>query len=141
MATGRDDAATLRDANAAFYDAFENQALDAMDRIWGHGSHVACIHPGWPRLSGWSAVRASWETIFRNSGEMRFTLTDLRIEARGDVGWVSCTENILTVDEGQIGVTAILATNLFERAGQGWRLALHHASHVLAAPGPPPRSE
>ena len=34
----------------------------------------------------------------------------------------------------KIGVTAILATNLFERDGDRWRLVLHHASHILAAP-------
>jgi ketosteroid isomerase-like protein len=134
MARSPDDSETLREANAGFYEAFEEQALDAMERIWSHGSHVVCVHPGWPRLTGWPAVRSSWETIFRNSGEMRFTLTDLSVEARGDSGWVSCTENILTADEGKIGVTAILATNLFERDGDRWRLVLHHASHVLAAP-------
>src|SRR5262245_5253642 len=135
-----DDLALLTKANARFYEAFENQALDAMSRVWAHGDHVACIHPGWPSLSGWLAVRASWETIFRNSGEMRFTLTDLRVEVRGRAGWVSCTENILTADGSKIGVTAIMATNVFERDAEGWRLVLHHASHVLAAP-PVPRPQ
>jgi ketosteroid isomerase-like protein len=142
MARPPDDAGTVREANALFYEAFENQALDAMSRTWAHGGHVVCVHPGWPRLSGWPAVRSSWETIFRNSGEMRFTLTDVRVEVRGDAGWVSCTENILTADGGKIAVSAILATNLFERDGDGWRLVLHHASHVFAAlPTPPPSDE
>ena len=30
-----------------------------------------------------------------------------------------------------MSVTAILATNLFERDGGGWRMIHHHASHVL----------
>jgi len=34
---------------------------------------------------------------------------------------------------GRVAVTAILATNLFARDGDGWRMIHHHASHVLAA--------
>jgi ketosteroid isomerase-like protein len=48
---------------------------------------------------------------------------------------VTCSENILSEVAGRVSVTAILATNLFERAPGGWRLVHHHASHILA-PGP-----
>jgi hypothetical protein len=30
-----------------------------------------------------------------------------------------------------VTVTSILATNLFERAADGWRLVHHHGSHVF----------
>jgi ketosteroid isomerase-like protein len=52
----------------------------------------------------------------------------------GDLAWVTCTENILSETDGRVGVTAILATNLFERAGNGWRMIHHHGSHVLGHP-------
>ena len=32
---------------------------------------------------------------------------------------------------GRIAVTSVLATNVFERTPEGWRMILHHASHVL----------
>jgi len=32
---------------------------------------------------------------------------------------------------GRLSVTAVLATNVFERAPDAWRLCHHHASHVL----------
>jgi ketosteroid isomerase-like protein len=90
------------------------------------------VHPGWPLLCGWQAVRGSWEAILTNTQEMSFTLTDVRVEDAGDLAWVTCTENILSETDGRVGVTAILATNIFERAGDGWKMVHHHGSHVLA---------
>jgi ketosteroid isomerase-like protein len=123
---------TVHDANLAFYRAFEALDITAMDEVWANGPHVRCVHPGWPLLSGWEAVRASWEAIFANTQEMRFTLTDVRAGERGDLAWLTCTENILSESEGRVGVTSILATNVFERDASGaWRMVHHHASHVL----------
>ena len=122
---------TVTSANAAFYRAFEALDLPAMEELWAHGDHVKCVHPGWPMLSGWQAVRASWEAIFANTHEMRFTLTDVQVAPTGDLAWVTCTENILSESDGRVGVTSILATNIFERGPGGWRMVHHHASHVL----------
>jgi ketosteroid isomerase-like protein len=123
-------------ANARFYRAFEALDLRAMDEVWAHGPHVKCVHPGWPLLTGWESVRASWEAIFSNTQEMSFTLTDVCVTDVGDLAWVTCTENILSETDGRVGVTSILATNLFERADGGWRMVHHHASHVLSRPAP-----
>ena len=124
------------EANARFYRAFEALDIAEMDRVWAHGEHVKCVHPGWPMLSGWEAVRESWARIFENTEEMRFTLSSVAAVVGGDLAWVSCTENILSDVDGRVSVTAILATNLFERDGARWRLVHHHASHVLTGGGP-----
>ena len=122
----------VQEANERFYRAFESLDLAQMDDVWTHGDHVACVHPGWSRLHGWDEVRRSWAAIFQSTTEMRFTITDVRVEMRGDLGWVHCTENILSETRGSLSITAILATNVFERHGAGWRLVHHHASHILA---------
>jgi len=131
------DVEAVRTANERFYRAFESLSLAEMEPVWLHEARVACIHPGWPRLLGWDAVRQSWDAIFGNTREMRFTLTDVRVEVCGDLAWVLCTENILSETRGSLAVTAILATNLFERHGDEWLLVHHHASHVLAPPASP----
>ena len=118
-------------ANARFYRAFEALDLAAMERLWAHGEHVKCVHPGWPLLTGWDAVRASWEAIFSGTAEMRFTISEEQVAVCQDLAWVTCTENILTQARGRISVTSVLATNLFERHPDGWRIVHHHASHVL----------
>jgi ketosteroid isomerase-like protein len=63
---------------------------------------------------------------------MRFTISDVQVAVSGDGGWVTCTENILSEVQGRLAVTKILATNLFERQADGWRMVHHHGSHILA---------
>jgi len=121
----------LVEANARFYRVFESQDLERMDAIWSHGDHVRCVHPGWCLLAGWEAIRGSWETIFKNSTEMRFSLGDVHAHVEGGLGWVTCTENILSEIRGRVTVTSVLATNVFERDVERWLLVHHHASHVL----------
>ena len=134
MAVAKDDAEAIRAANDRFYRAFEKLDMEAMVGVWAQTDYVKCIHPGWGLLAGWEAVRASWELIFRNTGEITFTLTDVQVEFRGPLGWVTLTENILSHLEGRVAATSVLATNVFERTGGGWRLIHHHASHVMMPP-------
>ena len=119
-------------ANARFYRAFEALDLSLMDDVWMHAEYVRCVHPGWPLISGWDAVRDSWRAIFENTAEMRFTLGAVETHVSGALGWVTCTENILQSVGGRISVTSVLATNLFERGADGWRMVHHHASHVFS---------
>jgi ketosteroid isomerase-like protein len=128
------DLADVETANARFYQAFETLDLARMDEVWSQGPDVKCVHPGWPILVGWAAVRSSWEAIFENTAEMRFTLSDVRAAAGADLAWVTCTENIFSEVQGRLSVTSVLATNVFERGPDGWRMVHHHASHVLTGP-------
>jgi ketosteroid isomerase-like protein len=121
----------LEAANARFYRVFEALDIGEMDAVWSHTEQVTCVHPGWPLLVGWEAVRASWETIFSNTAEMSFTLSSVRAIRAGDTGWVTCTENILSEVRGRVSVTSVLATNIYERDGEQRMLVHHHASHVL----------
>jgi ketosteroid isomerase-like protein len=127
------DLAGIEAANLGFYRAFETLDLARMDAVWLHEERAQCVHPGWPLIVGWAAIRQSWETIFANTTEMRFTISDARVAVRGDLAWVTCTENILSDVQGRVSVTSLLATNVFERAAGGWRMVHHHASHVLGS--------
>jgi ketosteroid isomerase-like protein len=128
--------AELIRANARFYRAFESLDIAEMDQVWSHADHVRCIHPGWALLVGWDTVRESWDAIFKGSREMRFSIADVRPCADADLGWVTCTENILSHARGQVAVTSLLATNIFERWRGDWLLVHHHASHILAGGAP-----
>ena len=129
-----DDAAEVEEANARFYRAFESLEIAEMDAVWSHRDDVRCIHPGWCLLSGWDTVRQSWAAIFKGSREMRFSLSDVDVHVTGDLAWVTCTENILSQARGQVAVTSLLATNVFERRGGEWLMTHHHASHTLPSP-------
>ena len=139
--TPADEPTRVAEANARFYRAFESLDLQEMEAVWAKGEHAKCVHPGWGLLTGWESVRASWEAIFKNTGEIRFSLTDVRVEVEGSLAWVTCTENILSQVGGNISAATVLATNIFERRGTEWLLIHHHASHVFSGEPPPDSQE
>jgi ketosteroid isomerase-like protein len=131
----RTDLDAVRQANAAFYAAFEERDLDAMSRVWEHTDRVVCTHPGWASLRGWARVSASFFALFQNSQRLQFILTNEMAVAMGDMAWVSIDENILDAD----GATTVAALNVFVRHPDGrWLMVVHHGSPVTAsaeAPG------
>src|SRR5207302_2215423 len=108
LSSAMSDVAEVEQANARFYQAFETLDLARMELVWARGEHVKCVHPGWPILIGWDAVRSSWESIFQNTAERRFTLSDVRASACGDRALVTFTENIFSEVHGRLGVTSVL---------------------------------
>ena len=128
------DIKAIGEANQAFYKAFEGLNIKAMEEVWVCAEHVKCVHPGWPLLTGWAAVCKSWERIFANTESIQFILTDVQIQVSGRLGWVTLTENILSGVGENMSATSVLATNLFERTEDGWRMIHHHASHILQRP-------
>ncbi len=126
MAVREEEAVRL--ANQAFYRAFESLELSRMDEVWAHDSLVTCVHPGWPLAEGWPAVRQSWDTIFRNTPEIRFEVSEERIDVRGDLAWVVCVERVSSGDDRG----AVQATNVLRRASGRWLLVHHHGSAYVA---------
>lgn len=130
------DLAAVEEANADFYAAFEHGDLDAMTDVWLDDPHTLCIHPGAEPLRGAASITRSWALIMANVPYIQFFLTDVEVSVRGDVGSVTCTENVLTADENTAddsfaGARAI-ATNVFVRDGDTWRLWIHHSSPVIS---------
>jgi ketosteroid isomerase-like protein len=129
---GDDDgalAAEVGAANRAFYRAFADGDFDAMQAVWSHGAHVRCVHPGWTVLEGWERVRESWARILAGpDGDLEISIEDVQVRAGDDVAWVACTERL---SNGAFD-TVLIATNVFERDGDGpWLLVQHHASPIL----------
>lgn len=135
------EAAAVLEANAELYAAVETGDLDRMNRLWAeapYAASVTCVHPGWSSLRGRDEVLRSWAVIMANTSYIQFFLTDIEVELSGDVAVVTCAENILTAvgddtDESALAGGKVMATNVFRRVGEGWRLWLHHGSPVLAA--------
>src|SRR5918912_3648775 len=67
----------VKRANERFYRAFESLDISKMTAVWMHAERAKCVHPGWSLLSGWEAIRQSWEAIFANSDYMRFVIPDV----------------------------------------------------------------
>ncbi|MCA9678197.1 MAG: nuclear transport factor 2 family protein [Kofleriaceae bacterium] len=114
-------------ANQAFYDAFVHEDADAMDALWARRAPVACVHPGWSALLGRDQVMASWRAIMAG-GAPPIRASRPRVHQVGDVAYVVCDERI---DDGRL-----VATNVFVREDNAWRLIHHHASEVSALAAP-----
>lgn len=121
---------TPQQAEAAFYQAIERADLEAMMSVWAEDEEIICVHPGGPRLAGYSAVRESWRQIFVGGPSMRFTLAN-QVYSQGMLFSVhSLHENIVIVGQ-QRRPPPVLVTNVYIRGPLGWRMLVHHAS-----PGP-----
>jgi ketosteroid isomerase-like protein len=124
-------------ANAAFYAAIESGDVSRIEALWDDGDDVSCVHPGWPPVRGRSRVLRSWAVILANTAYLQFFPTDVDVSVTGDVAVVACEHSVLTRltdNEGGLGETArVVATNVFRRHDDGWRLWTHHASPVMAA--------
>ena len=118
-------------ANENFYSAFESLDIMQMDGVWAHQEYVTCIHPGWGIRVGWPLVRDSWVVIFNNVFSMGFSLTELQVQVAGDLAWVICTENIRSRHGDNKQNSQVVATNLFERISEGWKMIHHHGSPLM----------
>lgn len=138
MSTARTDREQVELANTALYEAMEQGDFETLSGMWLPGD-VSCVHPGWPVLRGSGEVLRSYALIMANTEYIQFFLTDVEVAVEGGIALVTCTENILSggpaEEEGELGPLVgqlVVATNVFRRTGDGWRLWAHHGSPVLA---------
>ena len=122
-----DDVEAVLAANMAFYLALEQGDLEGMGQVWADGADVTCAHPGRGPIRGWDEVRRSWAAIFANAGNPQVIVTDAEATLRGDVAWVTATENLLA----GAGTSVATALNVFHRGEDGWRMVAHQAGPLL----------
>ena len=126
---------TPDEIEATFYDALRNGSLDKLMDCWADEDEIACIHPGGPRLMGANAIRTSFETLFANGG---IPVTPSHIRRIDSIA--SAVHHVL--EQVEVSTTDglvqayVMATNVYHKTAQGWRLVVHHAS-----PGMPDESQ
>ena len=123
--------ASADDVEHAFYDAIARADLEGLMALWAEDDEVACIHPGAPRLQGHRAIRESWELIFER-GPVHIRPRHLHMTGNMMCSVHSVVEDVKRPDDPEWQEAHILATNVYLKTPQGWRIVLHHAS---IAPG------
>jgi len=118
---------------AAYYDALGRADLEALMALWADDDDIVCIHPGAQRLVGHVAIRAAWEEILSHGA--------LHIHPRQ----IHTTQNMLTSvhsviediahPDNNVSEVHVIATNVYVKTAQGWKIVTHHAS---VCPGPAP---
>ena len=81
-------------ANSAFYAAFGDRDLAAIDALWARANEVAVLHPGWPAVVDRDAVMESWRSIVEGPQPPDIACGDARAFVQGDAGFVICIEHL-----------------------------------------------
>lgn len=119
--------ASPEDAEAQFYDALRDGDLERVMAVWADDDDVVCVHPGGTRMVGPQAVRAAFAAIFASGNIAVHPEHVKRVQAMGSaVHSVLERIAIVTVEGPRTGW--IVATNVYVKTSQGWRMVAHHAS-------------
>ncbi len=115
------------DIEAAFYDALQNGDLEQLMACWADEDEIVCVHPGGPRLVGAAAIRAAFEAMFEQGSVRVQPQRARKIESLGAVVHNVLERVELSTAEGRQQAW-VVATNVYMKTAQGWRLVAHHAS-------------
>jgi ketosteroid isomerase-like protein len=118
-------------ANQAFYDAFSNRDIKSMNLLWWQGTTSLCVHPGGEVLIGWETIRASWESIFRNTDSFEIDVEVVKVELDKALAYVIVREMVLQSSRGRSLKAQSIATNIFQKMAQKWYLVHHHGSPII----------
>ena len=115
------------DVEAAFYEALQTADIDKLMACWADEDDIVCIHPGGPRVVGAGAIRATFEAMFANGSIRAWPERVRKTESLA-----SAVHNLLErvevpSSEGRKHAW-VIATNVYLKTAQGWRMVAHHAS-------------
>jgi uncharacterized protein (TIGR02246 family) len=128
--------ASPEDTEAQFYEALQQADLERLMAVWADDDEVVCVHPGGPRVIGYAAIRASFEAIFANGA------IPVEPEQVHRLHWLGSAvhhlvQRVHVITEEGAQTACVLATNVYLKTAQGWRMVAHHASpgRLEEAPG------
>ncbi len=111
----------------AFYEALQSGDIDRLMACWSDDEEIVCVHPGGPRIVGVQAIRATFETIFANGNIRAWPEQVRRVDALASAVH-NVLERVEVMTHGGPTNAYVLATNVYHKTAQGWRMVAHHAS-------------
>jgi len=119
--------ASPEDIEQQFYEALQHGDIERLMAVWSDDEEISCVHPGGPRVVGAGAIRAAFESIFANGA------VDAHPEKVRRLQTLSCAvhsvlERIHMMTTEGPHAAWVVATNVYLKGAQGWRLVSHHAS-------------
>jgi ketosteroid isomerase-like protein len=115
------------DVEIEFYEAMQRGDIERLMALWSDDEEIACVHPGGPRLVGAPAIRASFEAMFANGTIDARPEKVRRLDAHSTAVH-SVLERIRVLTPDGERFAWVVATNVYLKSAQGWRLVAHHAS-------------
>ena len=128
--------ASPEDTEAQFYEALQQGDIERLMAVWADDDEIACVHPGGPRLVGVAAIRAGFDNIFANGG---IPVTPEQVHRLHTMTTAvhHLAERITITSADGTQTAWVLATNVYLKTEQGWRLVVHHASPGSVGEQPP----
>jgi ketosteroid isomerase-like protein len=115
------------EVEAQFYEALHLGDIERMMACWADEDDIVCIHPGSPRLVGIAQVRAAFEALFERGGVQAHPEQICRVESLTS-SMHSVVERVQVLTPQGQHDAFVLATNVYQKTAQGWRMVMHHAS-------------
>jgi ketosteroid isomerase-like protein len=117
---------------AAFYEALQTADIDKLMACWADEDDIVCVHPGGPRVVGAGAIHAAFSVMFANGRIRAWPQRVRKVQALA-----SSVHNVLErievlTNEGP-REAYVIATNVYHKTPQGWRMVAHHASPGTAS--------
>jgi ketosteroid isomerase-like protein len=119
---------TPDEVETAFYEALQRGDIDQLMACWADEDDIACIHPGGGRVSGAGAIRASFEAMFALGGGIPVALEQVRRVDSLASAVHHVLEKVQILAPDGPASAHVIATNVYHKTPQGWRLVVHHAS-------------
>lgn len=94
---------------------------------WADEDDIVCVHPGGARLIGAGVIRAAFEAMFAN-GSIQARAEKVRTVESMGASVHSVLERIDVLTEEGPRHAYVIATNVYQKTAQGWRMVAHHAS-------------
>ena len=118
--TSSDDEKSREEVKArleAFNDAWEARDLDFIRNFYAHDPEMLLFFER-RQLRGWSQVETLYQNMFESSrrGAVESTYTNLKVDARGDMGYVAANFDLEVTEPGGEVTRDILPANA-ERSG------------------------
>jgi ketosteroid isomerase-like protein len=118
---------TAEDTEQAFYEALQRGDIDKLMACWADEDEIVCIHPGGARAVGAGAIRATFEAMFAN-GSIQARPENVRKLDSMTCSVHSVLERVEVLTDGGPRHAYVIATNVYQKTAQGWRMVAHHAS-------------
>ena len=115
------------ETEAAFYEAMRLGDIEKLMACWADEDDIVCVHPGGPRLVGALAIRGGFDAMFSH-GTIRAHIEHVRRVQSLSVSVHSVIERVDVMTSNGPAQAYVVATNIYLKTAQGWRLVAHHAS-------------
>lgn len=120
------------DIETTFYEALRSADLEKLMACWADEDDLVCVHPSGPRLIGLGAIRAAFEIMFSKGSIQAWPESVRKVESLTS-SVHNLRERIEVMTEEGPQLVWVVATNVYHKTAQGWRMVAHHASPGNAA--------